>query len=94
LLGIEYYVDHGAEFGRQHVIRRIECDSLLQPLLESVFRSICRQRICFEFSQCKKNQQSIAPLNAGFDHVTGHEFQSLFQVAGKLGIWPMQIVNE
>lgn len=39
LLGIKYYVDHCAKFGRKDVIRRVESDSFLEPLLESILRS-------------------------------------------------------
>jgi hypothetical protein len=53
--------------------------------------SVLKPKDGFEFFHVKKVSQTnlLLPLNAGFDHVAGHEFQSLFQMAGKFGIRPM-----
>lgn len=39
LLGIEHHVDHGAQLGGQHIVGRVEGDTLFQPRLERILRS-------------------------------------------------------
>ena len=34
------------------------------------------------------------PLDARFDHIAGHELQSLFEVSSEFGIGPVQIADE
>lgn len=34
------------------------------------------------------------PLNAGLDHITSHEFQSLVEMRGEFRIGPMKVPNE
>lgn len=38
--------------------------------------------------------ESALPLNARLDHVARHKFKALLQMTGKLGIRPVEIVDE
>lgn len=40
ILGVQDHVDHGADLGRERVVRRDERDALLQPLLEGGFGAL------------------------------------------------------
>lgn len=40
ILGVQDHVDHGADLGRERVVRGDERDALLQPLLEGGFGAL------------------------------------------------------